>query len=796
MVDIPGSLQDSSLFDLLEPVPDAILVTAGSGLIEYANRQAELLFGFSRAELIGHPVEMLMPERFRTGHARHHGRGAGLLSRPMGSGLDLVALRKDGVELGVDISLSPFNFNGETKVMAAVRDVSDRRRERDGLEALHEVAVSSSGLLNPTALGQVVVDRARSLLRGDDATLLWYDPQPGALIILADTFVRPFSRPIKPGEGTAGIAFQRGEPVTVEDYPTWEHAVPDAVNRGMKSVVAMPLLVRDTPVGALTVSFTSPRRFVTYDLRILRLLCAQVAPALEAARLHDAMLQMATRVQEASTAKSRFLASMSHELRTPLNAIIGFAELLIDEPAAGYDAARRAMFLEQIHKGGQHLLALINDILDLSKVEAGQMELRRAQFDLRLLAAAAIESVRPLVAQKSQELAFESGEAVHLFADEGKVKQMLLNLLSNAIKFTPEGGRITVSVAQTAGDATVSVTDTGIGIAAADLPRLFTEFEQIDNGLGRHQQGTGLGLALTKRLGELHGGRVGVESEVGRGSRFYFVLPKVTPEPGSTAKPAPSRIASDAPLVLVVEDSEAASTLLQVTLEQAGYRVSIERSGTRVLERAIELRPHAITLDLMLPEPDGWDILRALKETPETRDIPVVVISVLDDNSVGFALGAEDYLVKPVKRETLLKVMSGLGRASKNGARATVLAVDDDAVALHLLKEMLQPQFDVLTAESGAEALDVARTHHPDAMILDLTMPGMSGFEVVAAIKSDPATRGIPIVILTARQLSDLDKSRLNGHVARVMQKGEAGAADLVKWLHSQTAKETATSID
>ena len=784
------------MFDLLEPVPDAILVTAGSGLIEYANRQAELLFGFPRAELIGHPVEMLMPERFRTWHAQNHRAVGGVHSRPMGSGLELVALRKDGVELGVDISLSPFDLNGETKVVTAVRDVSDRRRERDGLEALHEVAVSSSGLLNPTALGQVVVDRARSLLRADDATLLWYDPQPAALVVLADTFKRPFARPVKVGEGTAGIAFQRGEPVTVEDYPRWEHAVPDAVNRGMKSVIAMPLLVRDTPVGALTVSFTSTRRFETYDLRMLRLLCAQVAPALEAARLHDAMLHMATRVQEASTAKSRFLASMSHELRTPLNAIIGFAELLIDERAAGYDAARRAMFLEQIHKGGQHLLALINDILDLSKVEAGQMELRRAQFDLRLLAAAAIESIRPLAAQKSQDIAFESGEAVHLFADENKVKQMLFNLLSNAIKFTPESGRITVSVAETEGDATVSVTDTGIGIAAEDLPRLFTEFEQIDNGLGRLQQGTGLGLALTKRLGELHGGRVGVESEVGRGSRFFFVLPKVMPEPAAVARAATSRVASNAPLVLVVEDSEPASTLLQVTLEQAGYQVAIERTGAHVIEKATALRPHAITLDVMLPEPDGWEILRALKETPETRDIPVVVISVLDDNSVGFALGAEDYLVKPVKRETLLKVMSGLGRPSDTGARASVLAVDDDAVALHLLKEMLQPQFDVLTATSGPEALDVARTHHPNVMILDLTMPGMSGFEVVAAIKADPATRDIPIVILTARQLSDLDKARLNGHVTRVMQKGEAGAADLVKWLRGQTARETATSIN
>ena len=648
--------------------------------------------------------------------------------------------------------------------------------------------MSSSGLLNPTALGRLVVDRTRSLLHGDDATLLWWDPEPGVLVILADTYRRPFPRPIKVGEGAAGIAFQRGENVAVEDYPTWEHAVPDAIQRGMKSVIAIPLLVRDSPVGALTVSFTSSRNFDTDDLRVLRLLGAQVAPALEAARLHDALLQMATRLQEASTAKSRFLASMSHELRTPLNAIIGFAELLIDEPKEGYQPSRRQMFLDHIHKGGQHLLALINDILDLSKVEAGQMQLKRSKFDLRLLASTTIESVRPLVTQKGQELTLESPDELTTFADEGKVKQMLLNLLSNAIKFTPQGGRITVSLQRSGGGVTVSVADNGIGIAAQDLPRLFNEFEQIDNGPGRQQPGTGLGLALTKRLVELHGGTVRVESEPGRGSTFFFILPDNAGATDPALEVAETSEQGDGPLVLVVEDSEPAAALLAETLRRARYRVVVERDGERTVQRAIELRPHAITLDLMLPKVDGWDVLRALKDTPATRDIPVVVISVLDDHSVGFALGADDYLVKPVGREALLNVMGGLGRAGVHeGGPLVVLAVDDDEVAQQLLKEMLEPQFSVLAAADGYAGLEIARSRQPDVMILDLTMPGLSGFEVVTRLKADPATREMPIVILTARQLNEADRKRLSGNVSRVMQKGDAGAADLLRWLRTQT---------
>ena len=670
------------------------------------------------------------------------------------------------------------------------RTPARREREREHLEALHEVAVSSSGLLDPSTLGRLVVDRARILLGGDDATLLWWDPAVNGLRVLADTFLRPFPRIVAVGEGTAGIAFERGEQVLVEDYPGWEYAVPDALARGMKSVIAMPLLVQARPVGALTLSFTTPRRFEAEDLRLLSLLAAQVAPALEAARLHDAVLQISSELREASAAKSKFLANMSHELRTPLNAILGFAELLIDEPQGGYEADRRKQFLEQIYKSGKHLLDLINDILDLAKVEAGQMDLRRLAFSLRDVVRSAIDTVQPLAAAKKLSLIVEQTADTALFADQGKVSQMLLNLLSNAIKFTPEGGRITVAVAELDNEVRLSVADTGIGITAADQEKLFVEFQQVGDRPSGEQQGTGLGLALTRRLAELHGGRVWVESEPGAGSRFYVALPLKSQDDALLEADAVATRESDGPLVMVVEDQNSAAALLSFTLRRAGYQVKVVRSGADVLESAVRLRPDAITLDILLPGVDGWEILRSLKESPETRNIPVVVVSVLDDRSLGFALGADDYLVKPAPREKLLEFVTRHTLVRKDGERAVrILAVDDDAVALQLLRDSLAPQFTLLTAEDGVTGINMARSERPDAVILDLLMPMMSGFEVAAALKSDPNTRDIPILILTAKNLTVDDKAQLNGNVNRVMQKGQAGASELLTWLKRQPAR-------
>ncbi len=370
-----------------------------------------------------------------------------------------------------------------------------RERESD-LEALHEIAVASSGELDPERLGLLVIERARSLTGADEATLLWWDPEANALRVLGDTYSRPFPRMLRSGEGFAGMIYRDGIPMVLEDYPGWEHSLPDAVKRGMRSVAGVPMIVGSKPVGALTVSYNRSHEMKAEELQLLALIANQVAPALEAARLHGEMVRVGRELEhanvelvEANRHKSAFLASMSHELRTPLNAIIGFSELLADASEGQFDEATTSRFLNQIVTSGRHLLSLINDILDLSKVEAGQMQLALERVSMADAVEQVTRGVEPLVARKRIELAAQVDPQLVLTADAQKLRQMLLNVVSNAIKFTPEAGRVTITAGRSGDSAEVAVADTGIGIAESDLSRIFEEFRQAGDASGRKQEG-------------------------------------------------------------------------------------------------------------------------------------------------------------------------------------------------------------------------------------------------------------------------------------------------------------------
>jgi len=503
----------------------------------------------------------------------------------------------------------------------------------------------------------------------------------------------------------------------------------------------------------------------------------------------DAINSLNTELRVANLHKSEFLANMSHELRTPLNAILGFSELMLDDTSDRYDAAMRQKFLSQINSSGKHLLGLINDILDLSKVEAGQMTLNITPVSIVDIVRDVLSIVEPISAKKKIRINADIAAAGPVEADAGKLKQMLLNLLSNAVKFTPEAGLVTIATERLNNVIEISIADTGIGIAESDIARLFKEFQQLDAGAGHQQEGTGLGLALTKRLAQLHGGDVRVVSERGKGSVFTITLP-LRPADARQPIPVPHQVASamkdKRPLVLVVEDNLQAGELLVRLLDRGGFHAEIALSGIEALAKARELQPVAITLDVILPGLDGWDVLAQLKRDEATRDIPVIVVSVVDKPELGRALGAIDYFVKPVDGNALLRQLGKYTFTNRAGTEETrILVVDDEPANLQWLEGFLKPAgFSVISAHGGREGIDLATAQRPHLILLDLMMPDVSGFDVVEALHRDDATRSIPIMILTAKDLTDEDKRQLNGSVAAIMSRGTTGAQDLLGWLN------------
>ena len=607
-------------------------------------------------------------------------------------------------------------------------------------------------------------------------------------------------RQLLPERSPASEVLRTGEPL-IGDLrdPAWADSIHNwAANDNLGPMLTMPMISGGLVEGTLTAArHVGETAFRQADLIRAQLITAPLASAVRVARLFEDLRNANNQLLEANRHKSIFLANMSHELRTPLNAILGFSELLRDDKTDRFDAGTEHRFLDQIHTSGQHLLGLINDILDLSKVEAGQMDLHPEQIALAETVRTVLSTVEPLARTKDITLESDLASGLQLVADPIKLKQMLLNLASNAIKFTLTGGRVVIRTRQVGSWIEIAVTDTGIGIAKADLDRLFTEFQQLDAGHGRQQEGTGLGLALTKRFAELHGGEVNVESVPGVGSTFILRLPVEAIKPielsSHVAHPV-GQVDSDRPLVLVVEDNPDAAEILARHLEAGGFRMKIARTGTEAVDMARDLSPVAITLDILLPEIDGWEVLSRLKANELTRNIPVVVVSVIDNPALGKALGALDYFIKPVDRGALVSRLSQYAYTTQvKQGEVRVLVVDDEPANLDLLQALLEPEgFKVLRASGGMEGIELARTQRPHLVLLDLMMPKVSGFDVVEALRTDDATRAMPIMVLTSKDLTTDDKLALNGQVAAIFQRNSVAGAELVEWLRGFLAKPRA----
>jgi PAS domain S-box-containing protein len=627
---------------LLEAAPDAIIEVNPEGRIVMANPEAERLFQRSRDELVGLPVDTLLPERFRGGHTAHRENyAAHPVRRPMGAGLDLYAVRKDGVEFAVDINLSPLPLGPEKgHVMCVLRDVSQRRYAEERIRVLNQ-----------------------SLERRSS----------------------------------------------------------------------------------------------------------------ELAQANQELSERNREVERANRLKSEFLASMSHELRTPLNTILGFSELLSEE-SAGLLNEKQKRFLTHIQRDAGHLLELINDVLDLSKIEAGRLELRLEKFPMAVAVAEVLTSIRPLASNKGISLDSNLDTQLTLQADRLRFKEILYNLLSNAIKFTPSGGRVWIESSMLESAVCILVGDTGIGIAPEDQQPIFESFRQASATTKGVREGTGLGLAITKRLVEHHGGKIWVESEPGKGSRFFFTLRISEPEeaPGAGA-------ASLSPLLLVASQLTSWREEILPQLQQDGFRVETAGSGTDAFHKAKDLRPDLVLLDMELLGRSGWETLHELKTTPDIRAIPVIIASASDESKMGAALGAAESLTKPL---TGIALIQAVRRILQPEGSLRILIVDDDLETRELLADTLMNEGHTpLTARFAAEAQRILATSRVDAVVLDLLLPGRSGFEILSDIRANPKLSRLPVLVLTVKDLTEREREALSAQGAHVFAKGAGWRQELLKQL-------------
>ena len=697
-------------------------------------------------------------------------------------------------------SIKEATVNLEQKVEQRTEELTRSVAE---LRALGDVVQAVNSSLDLQQVLVTIVTRAVQLSSAKEGTIYEFDEatgifEPRANFGTSREMIEALRKSrIRLGDTIVGRCAESRAPMQLPDMEadTGARLRDLHLREGLRSVLAVPLLREDRVMGALVIRRTVAGEFPQPLVDLLQTFAAQSVLAIQNARLFREIQDKSEELAAASQHKSQFLANMSHELRTPLNAIIGVTEMLQEDAR---DLNREDEFepLERVLRAARHLLELINDILDLSKIEAGKMELHLEAFAIAPLVEDVVKTIEPLAEKSGNELVVNcSADVGSMRADQTRVRQALLNLLSNANKFT-EKGKVTLEVRRTVDEGrdwiSMTVVDTGIGMTPEQVERLFQQFVQADTSTTRRYGGTGLGLAISRQFCQMMGGDITVTSEAGRGSTFTIRLPAEV----GVAQPIPivqsrlpaqvSASSTASPDVLVIDDDSVVRDMAERFLTREGFSVVTASGGQEGLRLARELHPAAITLDVIMPDLDGWTVLAALKGDPALSDIAVILMTIVDERNRGYALGVADYLVKPVDRERLGRLLHGI---VKPGGRRVLLVDDDDLMRRGLLQGLEKDGWKVSEAENGRIGLGELAGTVPDAIVLDLMMPEMDGFEFIEELRHHAEWRDIPVIVVTAKDLTEEDHRRLNGEVERVLQKDAPTRDEMLRMVSTALAR-------
>ena len=781
---------------------DAVIGADSAGVITGWNSQAETIFGRTRAEAVGQALDRtIIPERFQDAHRRglaHYlatGEGPVLNQR-----IEIAALRRGGAEFPIEIAIVPIQSADGVAFSAFVRDITERKQADETLA--HRAKLAALGAEVGFALTQKGTMRetlqvcAETVVRHLDAAFarIWtLDGEGKTLELQASAGLYTH---LDGPHGRVPVGMFKIGMIASERLPHLTNAVWDdprvgdkdwAKREGMVAFAGHPLIVDGRLLGVM--AMFARQTLPDTTLQALASIADGVALGIERKQAEVDLIAAKEAAEASSRTKSQFLANMSHELRTPMNAILGYSEMLQEE-AEDEGLDNFTPDLLKIQSAGRHLLSLINDILDLSKIEAGKMELYLEDFSVPEMLADVTATVQTLVAKKNNQLALDCAPDVgRMHGDLTKVRQSLFNLLSNAAKFT-ENGTISLRAARAGDFYEFSIKDTGIGMTAEQMAGLFEAFSQADASTTRKYGGTGLGLAITRRFCRMMGGDTTIQSEPGAGSVFTIRLPVAVALPETADEPAAAvrdafigAEGNPGDTVLVIDDDPAARDLMRRFLTREGFRPETASNGEEGLRLARELRPAAITLDVMMPGMDGWTVLQRLKADPDTQNIPVVMLTMVDDKNIGFALGAADYMTKPIDRARLSAILSK-HRCADRETGCRVLLVEDDDATRDMMKSLLEREdWRVEEATNGRIALECLQTLTPDLILLDLMMPEMDGFEFARRLREKPEWKRIPVVVLTARDITAEDRRRLNGDVEKIVRKGAWDHAALLQEL-------------